>query len=142
MAILISNSCSLQVSESVIKPNGRYFILYRGVPLILCNTYVPNASQIDFLNSLLSKLFCLPPSGIIIVGHFNVASSEIKDTLLLPGRDPSPALQKLSRSFRKLICKFSLFDLWKIAHPTELEYFSSLHKSHSRIDYFLGNITA
>lgn len=43
-----------------------------------------------------------------------------------------------------MIRKFSLYDLWRIAHPTErtFSFFSSPHGSNSRIDYFLGNLFA
>lgn len=60
VAILLSNPCLLKVLEPLIDHNCRYVILrvtYQGLPLILCNTYVPNTSQISFLKSLLTKLF-------------------------------------------------------------------------------------
>lgn len=87
---LVSDSCLLQVSESIINPNGRYIILWatcRGIALILCNLYVPNTSQISFLQSLLSKLFQMSPSAFIIGGDFTVAFSETADELLLKGED-------------------------------------------------------
>lgn len=45
VAILMSQSCPIQITESIIDPQGHYVILqttYRGIPLILCNVYVPN----------------------------------------------------------------------------------------------------
>lgn len=76
VAILISRSCPIQIVESIIDPNGRFIILrttYQGIPVTLCNVYVPNTSQISFLSILLSKLSGLPPSTLIIGGDFNVA---------------------------------------------------------------------
>lgn len=41
------------------------------------------------------------------------------DKLLLPGKQLSPSLKKLSRDFCRVIRKYALFDLWRIAHPME-----------------------
>lgn len=109
VAILISRSCPLQVLESVSDPGSRYIILsalYRDVPLLLCNVYTPNGSQI-----LLTKLSRFPPSVLIIRGDFNVAFSERVYKLRLQGMNLNPSLANISRSFRRCIPKFLLFDL-------------------------------
>lgn len=147
MAILISHLCPIQIVHSITDPNGRYVILqtlYQGIPLILCNVYAPNVAQISFLNNLFTKLSKLPPSALIIGGDFNVVFSTIQDKLLLPGRVLSPSMHHLSRAFRKVIRRFALYDLWRIAHPTErtCSFFSPPHGSHSRIDCFFGNLLA
>lgn len=111
VAILISSSCLLQVLDSIIDPGGRYIILlalYQGLPMVLCNTYVANTSQITFLWSLLTKLFQMSPSGVVIGGDFNIAFSDSVNKLLLQGKKLNPDLGNLSRSFRQLIRKFSL----------------------------------
>lgn len=147
VAILISHLCPIQVTNSILDPNGRYVILqtvYQGIPLILCNVYVPNVAQIGFLNTLFTKLSKLPPSALIVGGDFNLVFSTIQDKLLLPGKILSPSMRQLSRAFRKVIRRYSLYDLWRIAHPTErtFSYYSPPHSSHSRIDYFFGNLLA
>lgn len=62
----------------------------QGLPMILCNVYVPNVAQISFLSKLFSKILGLLPSALKIEGNFNVAFSDIRDKLLLPGKQLSP----------------------------------------------------
>lgn len=103
--------------EAISDPGGCFIILralYPGTPVILCNVYIPNISQMTFLQRLLSRLLQLPPSALILGGNFNGAFSEHVYKLLLPGRKLNPSLTNLSRSFQKLIRKFSLLDLWRI----------------------------
>lgn len=147
VAILISHNCPLTVTDVITDPGGRYIILqarYKDTPVILGNVYVPNTSQLPFLRRFLSKITRLPSAALLIGGDFNIAFSEVVDKLLLPGKQIHPSLSLLSRSFRQLIRKFSLYDLWRIAHPTERQYsfYSPPHSSHSRIDYFFGNVLA
>lgn len=87
----ISHLCPIQVIYSIVDPNGRYVILqtsYKGTPLILCNDYV---AQIRFLSGLFSRLSRLPPSALLIGGDLNVAFSNVRDKLLLPGKHTSPS---------------------------------------------------
>lgn len=59
VAILISQSCPIQVQEIIADPNCCYAILrvaYQGTPLLLCNVYVTNVPQISLLQNLLLKL--------------------------------------------------------------------------------------
>lgn len=124
VVILISRSCPIQVSECAVDPNGHYIILltvYQGTPLVLCNIYVTNVSQIVFLNNLLLKLSKLPSSAPIVGGDFNVAFSDTTDKLLLPCKQISPSQKKiLAKAYHQTICVYvGLFDLWRIAHPTE-----------------------
>lgn len=85
--ILISHLCPIQITNSILDPNGRFIILqtlYQGTPLVLCNVYNRNVARIGFLNCIFSKLARLPLLALIIGGDFNVAFSNVKDKLLLP----------------------------------------------------------
>lgn len=73
VAILIAQHCPLQVVEVISDPGGRYLILralYRDTPVILCNVYGPNVSQINFFKRLFTKLTRLPPAALLIGGGF------------------------------------------------------------------------
>lgn len=145
VAILVAGTCPLQVTSSYSDPDGRYIILQgtlRGTPVTLCNVYVPNTSQIHFLSKVLARLSRLSPAALILGGDFNMIFSETRDRLVPDGVGTPSALRGLSRNFRKLIRKYSLFDLWRIAHPTDRQFtfYSHPHHSHSRLDSFFGNI--
>lgn len=145
VAILIADSCPFQLISSFSDPNGRFIILQgtlRDVSLTLCNVYAPNSAQIQFLSKVLARLSRLPSTALVIGGDFNLIFSESRDRLALGTQSIPPALRNLARNFRKLIRKYALFDLWRIAHPNERQFsfYSTPHQSHSRIDGFFGNI--
>lgn len=145
VAILLATTCPFQVTSTYSDVNGRCLILQgslQGVPLTLCNIYAPNTSQVRFLNRVLMRLSRLPPAALILGGDFNMIFSDTRDRLSISQSGPSPALRALARNFRKSIRKHALFDLWRIAHPSDRQFtfYSSPHHSHSRIDSFFGNI--
>lgn len=51
VAILISETCPIQITNSYLDNNGRFIILQgilRGLLITLCNLYAPNISQVKF----------------------------------------------------------------------------------------------
>lgn len=147
VAVLVADSCPYQISTSYADPGGRFLILQgslRGSPLTLCNIYAPNSGQIRFLNRVLARLSRLPPAALVMGGDFNMIFSESQDRLSVGGSMAPPAVRDLARNFRKAIRKYALFDLWRIAHPTDRQFsfFSHPHLTHTRIDGFFGNIMA
>lgn len=147
VAILLSGSDPLQISESILDPNDRFIIprgTLQGHPIALCNIYVPNTSQIQFIWRILLKLSDFPSSALILGGDLNAAFSEVKDRPLLRGKTPNASQSRCQYSFWRLIRKFALYDFWRMVHPSERTYslFSPPHHSHSHIDYFFGNTPA
>ncbi|PIO41239.1 hypothetical protein AB205_0171530, partial [Aquarana catesbeiana] len=77
------------------------------------------------------------PEGIILVGgDFNLA--------LEPQLDTSAQCSNIShsqlRALKKHLFDHRQLDLWRILYPEEHKYFSSVHKSYSRLDYFLSGL--
>lgn len=145
VAILVSRNCPLQVDTSVLDPGGRYIILQGtlyGKHVTLCNVYIPNVSQTHFLARVLNKLSKSPPGALLLGGDFNLIFSDRVDRHSVHGRPPNRNQINISKTFRQLIRKHGLYDLWRINHPTDRSYsfYSHPHMTHTRIDYFFGNL--
>lgn len=81
----------------------------------------------------------LSSTQLIIGGDFNT----ILDCLLDRHSTRSTNLSNASITLNNIIKSLNLVDVWRLQHPTDKEFsfFSSVHKSYTRIDYFLTDAT-
>ncbi|KAG8550417.1 hypothetical protein GDO81_026131 [Engystomops pustulosus] len=73
VAILFSTSCPIVPEIVTSDPMGRFIIVQGkmfGSPVLLCNIYAPNSSQVRFITKVLNKL--AKPAPLVIGGDFNV----------------------------------------------------------------------
>lgn len=138
VAILFRKNIPFQLTFITADPHGRYIMVsgtINAFPLTLLNVYGPNVDNPNFFKKVFDLLPNESNSNIIIGGDLNCYLDPYLDRL--SSRPPSniasvPILNNLVKS-RNLV------DIWRIQHPTQKDYsfFSHVHKSYSRIDYFL-----
>uniref|UniRef100_A0A672F5Y5 exodeoxyribonuclease III n=1 Tax=Salarias fasciatus TaxID=181472 RepID=A0A672F5Y5_SALFA len=137
-AILIHKSVPFSVSQIISDPNGRFIIVTGkicGNNLTLANVYGPNWDNEDFFKKLFISLPDLNSSRLILGGDFNCC--------LDPSIDRSsnrPAtLSKSSKTIQLFMDQYAVSDVWRFFNPTsrQFSFFSPVHRSFSRIDFFL-----
>ena len=138
---LISNNISFEVITVETDKNGRYVIVKgrcNKVVFTLVNVYIPPESDLKFLSHLFDKILSMSEGILVCAGDWNTVLNHSLDTT-------SNRLHKLniSKNMRNLIKDNGLFEVWRDFNPDvkDFTHYSSTHKVHSRIDYFLMNIT-
>lgn len=137
VAILISKAVPFVPSQVIADKNGRYIIVSGklfNTFITLANVYAPNIDDVNFFRHFFSMLPGLNSCPLIIGGDFNCWLDPVLDR-----SSSKPISESKSASFiHNFISEYGLSELWRFLHPTEREYsyFSSVHHSYSRIDYF------
>jgi len=136
-AILISKNVPFVMSSIDSDPMGRYVIvvgrLY-GFPVILANIYAPNWDDNAFFTNTLSRLPNMDTHSLILGGDTNC--------VLAPNIDRSSSKtasdSKSAQIIRLFLQTYGVTDVWCFRNPTSRGYsfFSPVHKTFSRIDYF------
>lgn len=137
VAILIDKNVPFTPNNIIADKNGRYIIVTGTLckkNLILANFYAPNFDDITFFLNI-SLLPDLNSHSLILGGDFNCCLDASLDR-------SSSKLGAPSRSSKYLNNFFSdngLSDIWRFLNPQKREYsfFSNVHHSYSRIDYFV-----
>lgn len=136
-AILIHKSIQFTASASIADPQGRYVvvsgILYN-VPVILVNVYAPNWDDVSFINKLVSLLPDLNTHLMIFGGDINC----VTDPSLDRSNPKSLSRSKMAQALSTFMDQVGAVDPWRFLFPhnREYSYFSHVHHSYSRIDYF------
>lgn len=138
VAILFSKTVPFQLTSVVNDPNGRYLMVsgtINSFPLALLNVYGPNSDDPNFFKKIFDLILDNNHSNIIIAGDFNCYLDPFLDRL---SSRPPPDIATV-RFLNNILKNRNLVDIWRVQHPSEREYsfYSSVHKSYSRIDYFL-----
>ncbi len=129
---------TFQFPSMVTDTHGRYIIVsgsINSLPLTFLNVYGPNTADPNFYK----KVFDLLPDGnnsnIVIGGDLNCYLDPYLDRL---STRPPPGIASVQVLNNFLKCR-NLVDIWRIQHPADRDYsyYSHVHKSYSRIDYFL-----
>lgn len=137
VAIIIKKNVPFIHKQTISDKYGRYIIVrgeINAVPITLVNLYGPNYDDPSFFNKLLVKIPDAALQNVIIGGDFNCVIDPIKDTR--PSRTfKSKSAATLNNYFRNI----NMVDIWRHLNPYSREYsfYSSVHKSYSRIDLFV-----
>lgn len=140
VAILINKRIQFIPSEIILDREGRYVIVAGRLfqeQVLLVNVYAPNWDDENFVKRLLSILPNLDSHKLILGGDLNCVMN--------PGLDRSSSktasLSKMARHLSFFMEDNSCVDPWRTLHPSNksFSFFSSVHKSYSRIDYFFIN---
>lgn len=135
--ILIHKSIPFQPIKTIQDPAGRFVIMQGTIlslTLNLISVYGPNEDNPNFLKNLFLTLSTLR-GFYIIGGDFNCT--------LNPEIDRSTGCDTYKTQTRKLLKQYiddiNLVEVWREQNPGKVEYscHSGVHKSRSRIDYFL-----
>jgi len=105
-------------------------------PLILANIYGPNWDNAQFFLNFFSTLPDLNSYKLILGGDFNCILNTQLDR---SGVRSNNALSSAAVAINSLLRSYGLSDPWRTNNPTtkQFSFFSSVHHSYSRIDYFI-----
>ena len=139
-AILIHKSVPFICSNVLADPNGRYIVVtgkIHSIPLILANIYAPNWDDYNFFRTFFSKLTDTGTHSLILGGDFNCWINPTLDRSLTRAHSPS----KSAKTIQSFMEEFNMSDPWRFLYPNSKQYsfFSNVHKTFTRIDYFLIN---
>jgi len=139
VAILFRKTIPFKHISTICDPNGRYVIvsgLIFSVHITLLNIYGPNYDDPSFFRKVFNLLPNLSNTHLIIGGDFNLVLDPILDRT--PVRSVGH-LPNYTTTLNELMNSLDLVDIWRLKHPTDRQYtfFSHVHNSYSRIDFFL-----
>lgn len=138
VAILIHKSVPFSVTKVVSDTNGRYVIIIGkmgGNNLILANAYGPNWDNDNFFKNFFFSLPDLNSHQLILGGDFNCC--------LDPSLDRSSSkpccVSKSAKVIHLFMEQYAVVDAWRFLNPSskQFSFFSPVHGTFSRIDYFL-----
>uniref|UniRef100_A0A8C4SJY7 Reverse transcriptase domain-containing protein n=1 Tax=Erpetoichthys calabaricus TaxID=27687 RepID=A0A8C4SJY7_ERPCA len=137
VGILIHRTVPFVASEVVSDPEGRYVMVMGNLynsKMILINVYAPNVDDKEFMQNLFASIPSVNTHKIIMAGDFNC--------VLNPLLDRTPVTGGTTSNTAKIITQFlkdhNLSDPWRFLNPNSRTYsfYSPVHYSYSRIDYF------
>ena len=136
--ILVSKHLQFKCIKQIKDNSGRMIIILAEIQsqkLILANIYAPNLDDQTFFADLERKLQSAGNHAIVLGGDLNLVMDPALDhsgTVLRKVPKAAVTLQRICKSLR-------LIDIWRIMNPSGRDYtfFSSVHKTYSRIDFFL-----
>ena len=137
-AILIRKGVPFTPTKVIPDKNGRFIIvagkLY-GNLVLLANLYGPNWDNPQFFSQLIEKLPDLDTHILLMGGDFNLALHPIDKS----NPKTNKVLSKSSATMLSFMESYRLFDPWRHSNPTSkmYSYFSPVHLSFSRIDFFV-----
>lgn len=137
VAILINKKVQFSSTNVITDKNGRYLIVtgtLMQTRVLLVNVYAPNFDDVEFSNRLLSSIPNLNTHLLIFGGDFNSVCDPVLDRSS-PRKFSQTAMAK---SFFDFMVQNGLVDPWRLRNPSirRFSFFSKVHQSYSRIDYF------
>ena len=98
------------------------------------NIYAPNIGAPQYIRQILTAIKGEIGSNTIMVGDFNTPLSSMD-------RSSKMKINKETLAFNDTLNKMDLIDIYRTFHPktTEYTFFSSAHRTFSRIDHILGH---
>ena len=137
VAILISHKIDFKI-KTVTRDKERHYIVIKGSiqeeDITIINVYAPNTGAPQHVWQMLTTTKREIDSNTIIVGDFN--------TPLTPmDRSSKQKINKETQALNDTIDQIDLTDIYRTFHPEVVEYtfFSSAHRTFSRIDHILGH---
>ncbi len=105
-------------------------------PVTIGNLYGPNTDDPSFFQTFLSSISNFSNCPVIIAGDFNTV---LDSTIDRPNSLGNKSIWKSAETIKLFMSDFGLGDSWRIQHPNVKKYsfFSPVHQSYSRIDFFL-----
>lgn len=138
VAILIRRNVPFVHISTISDPNGRYLIVVGRIlsrHVTFLNIYAPNFDDPGFFRKVFNSIPDLSTTHLITGGDFNTILDCFTDRLSTRPISPSNSTVALNN----LMGSLNLVDIWRQQHPSDRDYsfFSPVHKSYTRIDYFL-----
>ncbi len=138
VAILIRKNVPFVHQKTMSDINGRYIIVLGSInskQITLVNLYAPNHDDPLFFQKVFKLIPSISESNIIIGGDFNCVLDNMLD------RQPSQIASVTSKSnamLKQYMQSLNIVDIWRILNPSDRDFsfYSHVHKSYSRIDFF------
>lgn len=136
-AVLIDKHTPFIASDCKADPNGRYVIVTGSIfntPIILANVYAPNWDDHKFFSDLLTSLPQVNSHRLILGGDMNMVMNPALDR---SSQKPT-SISKSAQVLQSYLRNYGAVDIWRFLNPSTKQYsfFSSVHQTYSRIDYF------
>ena len=115
-----------------------YYIMIKGSiqeeDVTIVNIYATNIGAPQYIRQMLRTIKGEINSNTIIVGDFNTPLSPMD-------RSSKMKINKETQGLNDTLNKMDLIDIYRTFHPktTEYTFFSSTHRTFSRIDHILGH---
>lgn len=127
-----------EVCKTLRDKNGRYIIAQGKLfnkPVILDNVYGPKWDNVDFFSNLFSLLPDLESHDLILAGDLNCTL----DPSLDRSSPKAVAVSKSARYINTFLKAYGIVYPWRFKYSSskQFSFFSPVHKTYSRIDYFL-----
>ena len=137
VAILIKKNIPFVHTQTISDDRGRYLIVsgeLNSIPVTLINLYGPNFDDPIFFQNLFNTISNMSNTNLILGGDFNCVLDSVLDR-----QHSQINASKSSITLNNLIQSYNLVDIWRLLNPTarDFSFFSAVHKSYSRIDYFI-----
>lgn len=137
-AIIIKKSIPFSASKVIADPRGRYVIvtgkLYNKL-VTLASIYAPNIDDETFITSFFAALPNMDSHQLIIGGDFNL----VLDPKIDRSSQKPCSITKSAKAIHRFMNTYKLFDPFRSLSPNTktYSYFSPVHHSFPRIDFFL-----
>uniref|UniRef100_A0A3B1IT35 Reverse transcriptase domain-containing protein n=1 Tax=Astyanax mexicanus TaxID=7994 RepID=A0A3B1IT35_ASTMX len=137
VAILINKKVQFSCTNVISDRNGRFLIVAGTLmreKVVLVNVYAPNFDDVEFANRLLSNIPFLNTHLLILGGDLNC----VFDPSLDRSNPRNLTQSAMSTTFADFMNQNGLVDPWRYRNPSvkKFSFFSQVHCSYSRIDYF------
>uniref|UniRef100_A0A8B9HZL3 exodeoxyribonuclease III n=1 Tax=Astyanax mexicanus TaxID=7994 RepID=A0A8B9HZL3_ASTMX len=138
VSILIKRNLKLNILESGADTNGKFCFIkcnFDSVKMCIFSVYAPNYQDASFYDSLKQVVLRHPDCIFLMGGGYNsVVDNSLDRMYNTQALNQSNASSNLLRDF---LTDLNLIDPWRTINPSNRDYtfFSSRHKSYSRIDY-------
>ena len=139
VAVLFRKGVQFSHTKTIHNPSGRFIILTGKLynsPIILVNIYSPNWDDPQFFTKVILFLTHINIHQFIIGGDLNCV---LHPQLDRSNPKPGSQLSKSGGVLDSFMHSYNLADPWRKLNPDtkQFSFFSPVHKSYSRIDYFL-----
>lgn len=137
-AIIIRKTIPFTATKIIPDSRGRYIIVTGKLfhhPVILASVYAPNIDDENFITSFFAALPSMDSHQLIIGGDFNL----VLDPIIDKSSQKTFNISKSAKAIHKFMNTYKLFDPFRVVNPSikKYSYFSPVHHSFSRIDFFL-----
>lgn len=124
-------------NKTIADPNGRFLVVSGclcSTPVTFVNIYGPNFDCPEFFRAVFNSIPNIDQTNVIVGGDMNCVLNVKLDKRFSKSLQQSKSGQCLNTVLKNL----NIVDIWRLLFPTSREfyYFSPVHKSYSRIDYF------
>lgn len=137
-AILLRKGVPFLQKKTITDKEGCYVIVIgeiHNISLTLVNVYAPNIDNPIFFRKVFSLIPDISQTHLIIGGEFNT----VLDTYLDRSSTRRLPRNASSEFLNTFINNTNVLDIWRAMNPSGRDYsfYSPVHNSYSRIDYFL-----